>query len=395
MRLPSLCRQIFLGSTLCLAPWLHGATATAKPSDEECTAFGRQLAELVATGRGQELVNLLDRTELLNRIVTGMGMSESDERDFRQGMSEGITGNLSKQYATFTSARFLRLQKVDNETRALVRMVSEEGAANYTAFICFRGPNGALRWADAYPYLSGQTMAQSSRQAALPLIAQSKKGLLERLTQTESAYVTNFSKIHQASQALQTGDAARVWKLCETFPAELQKDRTVLILRLRAAQALDDAKYLKVIGDWESAFPNDSTLDFVSIDGAILRKDYPAALKHVTAFSKQIGGDTYLDYLTANVLVMAKRYDEARKTARAVLVAEPTLTEAFDTLLSISLETKNHVETVSVLDEIQQRFPTIDLEKQVVATEPYAEFRLSKAHQEWVAGRKAATKKAP
>lgn len=382
-----LCRQLFFAAAILAATLLRGADKPAGPSDEECTAFGRQVAQLVETGRAGDVVGLLDISGLLDRITTGL-VTGKQEQAFRAGMQKGFSTNLAKQYDAFISARFVRLQHVDNETRALVRLVSQEGAVNYTAYICSRRPNGPIQWKDAYLYLSGETMSQTSRRTALPLLAEEEKGLLDRLLKSESAYVANFEKVHQAMQAFRQGDSAKVWQICEKLPAEVQRDRTILVLRLRAAQALDDAKYLKVITDWAAAFPNDSTLDFVSIDGAIMRKDYPAALKHIAAFSQQVGGDTYLDFLTGNVLVMAKRYDEARKKARGVLAAEPTLTDAFDTLLSISLETKNYAETVSVLDEVQQRFPTVDVDADIAGTEPFAEFRLSKTYLDWRSRRK-------
>jgi hypothetical protein len=372
---------------------LRAAEKTPQLTDTECAAFGEHLAELFDNGQAQEAVALLDVNALLARITDGLGLTPEETRGFRKGATSNLAENLTKQYSTFPSARFLRVQQVSGEPRVLIRLVSEDGAANYTSFICARDATGKIRWVDAFLYVGGDTISQASRNAALPLIAEMRKGILDKLTSKESAFAANIGKIHQASLAIQNGKADAAWSLCEKLPKEVKTHRMVLTLRLRAAQAIDDVKYLQVIQDWEAAYPNDPTLDFVSIDGAILRKDYPAALKHIRAFGKQLGGDVYLDYLASNVLLMSEKYDEARTTARAALTAEPSLLGAFDTLLTISLKTKNYADTVSVLDEFQGRFPTVDVDTEIVSTEDYAEFRLSKAYLEWPGRKKADAKK--
>ena len=373
---------------------IAGVARAAQPAeldDEACAAFGHTIAGHFDAGNAKEVVDLLDQFGFLDRITVGLGYNANEERDFRAGVLKTLPQNLTTQFETFTSGRFLRVQKVGAEKRALVRVVSEDGAANYLAFTCSRRGNGPLRWSDAFVYMSGETMSESSRRTILPLVAQSKKGLIERLTKNESEFVAHFPKVHQASRFIQSGEMAKAWAEVEKLPASLKKDRTVLMLRLRAAQAVGEPEYLKVIEDWEAAFPGDATLDFISIDGDVMRKDYTKAVQHIDSFAKRIGGDAYLDFLAANVLLMAERYEESEKRARAGLKTEPKLANAYDVLLTIALKAKNHAEIISILETLRGLYPTMNIEE-VVADDLYKDFRASDAYRAWLAKQPAAKK---
>ncbi len=361
--------------------------AANAPAEEDCATFGRQLAALLNRGEGEAALQLLDQFALLDRIANGLGFSAPEEADFRAGLFKTLPAALKQQFATFSQTKFVRIQNVGGHRRALLRLTTDDGAVNYIGFVCTRRGTGPVRWADMFIYLSGELLSETTRRTALPLIAQSRKGILDRLTGTESAMVRYFPAIQRATQLMQGGKRIEAWAECEKLPEALKVDRTVLLLRMRIAQGIDDIKYLRVIDQWRTAFPDDPTLEFISVDGAFLRKDYAAALGHVDAFARQLGGDAYLDFLAANALLMAERYPEARARARAALAVEPGLTSAFDSLLTISLKSRNYSETVAVLEELRTAFPGIDLSA-ITSDESYAEFRLSTAYLAWSARQK-------
>lgn len=384
----SLLPWLIVGGML-LTSILGAAEESSLPTDAECTAFGQKLAGLFDTGKAAEAVDLLDRVRFAARVTVGLGLSQEDELLFKQGLLKNLSGNLAQQFGTFTKARFLRLQKLNGETRALVRLVSNDGAASYTSFICVLDRTKALRWSDAYLYIAGSTLSEATRTTALPLIAEMKKSRLEKITTKENAFAANIGKIQQASAAMQKGENSSALAICDQLPRDVQLHRMVLILRLRAAQPLAEAKYLKVIQDWQGAYPNDPTLDFISIDGAVIRKDYPAALQHIAAFGKQIGGDTYLDYLSGNVLFLAEKFDEARVVARKVLTDEPSLVGAYDTLLGISLKTKRYAETIAVLEDFQTHYPAVDVKQEMVSGDEFSDFRRSPEFLAWTKSKPA------
>jgi len=363
---------------------LPARAATPAPiTDEECNSFGEELAGYFNAGKHAEAVRLLDGYALVGRITQGLEMEESDLNDFRAGYIGNVSKTLASSYSTFPSAHYLRAQTVDGERRLLVRCVSDKGAVNFMAFVPARRASGGLKWIDVYTYMNGELLSESSRRAILPLLAESKKNFLEKLSTSESNFVKSFPKATEAAKLIQEGKAAEAYAMLNALPADVRSHRFVLNLRLAAAQRVDEKEYLKVISDWEKAYPGDPSLDLISIDGDFMRKDYARGIKRLDSLSARLGGDNYLLFLKGNLQMMAGDNEAARKTARAVIAAEPALTSAWDTLLSISLSEKKYSETVTLLAEVEAMYAGAKMKPVIDKLEAYAEFRKSAEYKAW------------
>jgi tetratricopeptide (TPR) repeat protein len=369
----------------CLLP-----AAPTAPTEAESEEYGRRLAGCFTEGEVATLVEQLDTDAFLERVTTGLGFNPEELQGFRKGMTEGLGPKLEHQFATFTEGRFLRLQEAGGEKRPLVRVLSAEGAVNYFAFSVHKDGDGRLRWSDCFIYLAGETMSESSRRTVLPLLGQMRKGVLGFLNPEEAAYAQAFPQVHKASQLMQTGRLVEAWHLIEPLPDSVKQDRTVLMIRLQLAQSIDDTKYLRVIQDWEKAFPDDASLDLIAIDGDFMRKDYRACLRRVASLDRRVGGDPYLHLLAANLHLELGEYDEARRQARQVLAEEETLYGAYDTLLGASLRRRQYDETVAELDEFAAKFPNVDVDAEIVqGDDAFGDFRRTPEYQAWQAARRA------
>ncbi|MDQ5979042.1 MAG: hypothetical protein QG602_2016, partial [Verrucomicrobiota bacterium] len=319
----------------------------------------------------------------------GLGLTEAELVGFRQGVTKGLAA-IGQQFGTFTAGRFLRLQDSDGGKRILIRVLSEDGAVNYFGFIPSRSRQGELLWQDCFIFLSGETMSETSRRTALPLVSQMRKGALGFLKPKEAEYAQSFPAVHKASQQMQAGQLIQAWHTLEPLPESVKLDRTVLMLRLRIAQDIDESKYLRVMEQWEKTYPDDQSLDLISIDSDLLRKNYAGCLRRIEAVNKRIGGDPYLTLLSANVCIESGDFETARKNARQALADEPTLYGAYDTLMSIGLRSNNPKETLAVLDEFGARFPSVDVDAQIVhGDEAFADFRKTDEYKAWAEARKA------
>src|SRR4051812_34955870 len=79
------------------------APAAGTYTDEECAEFGRRIADFFEAGQAGEVVQLLDKFALADRISTGLGFNADEERDFRVGLLESLSQGLAKQFSAFTS----------------------------------------------------------------------------------------------------------------------------------------------------------------------------------------------------------------------------------------------------------------------------------------------------
>ncbi|RXK56167.1 hypothetical protein ESB00_09925 [Oleiharenicola lentus] len=359
-------------------------------TDAEREEFGQFLADCFNEGDMGTLVARMDQNAYLDLIVDGLGLSAAELVGFREGALKGLATTIEKQFGNFTAGRFLRLQDSDRGKRILIRVLSDDGAVNYFGFIAGKSKKGELVWQDCFIFLAGETMGETSRRTVLPLVSQMRKGALGFLKPKEAEYAQAFPMVHKASLQMQGGQLIQAWHTLEPLPEAVKLDRTVIMLRLRIAQGIDEAKYLRVMEEWEKTYPGDQSLDLISIDSELLRKNYAGCLRRIAAVNQRVGGDPYLLLLSANVCIESGDYETARKNARQVLADEPTLYGAYDTLMSIGLRSKNPKETLAVLDEFGERFPTVDVDAQIVhGDEAFADFRQTDEYKAWAEARKA------
>ncbi len=358
------------------------ATAPDAAAAEE---FGQNLAALLNTQKVDEVIGLLDKALLAGRATAGLGFTSAENREFVRSLPTTLGPVLTQQFSDYRSAQFLRIQTVGAERRVLIRVRSARGGnVNYLAFVCVRRGTEAPVWIDAFSYASGESISEQLRRNLLPAVAESKKNGLARLSGPEAAYASHHAAIKQVNALFERDQNSEAWEASEKLPAEARKIRFVLLLRVMIAESLDEAKYHQAVDEWLAALPDDPTRDFILIEGALMRKDYPAALRHIDAFARQIGGDAHLDLLAANALIESGRYDDARARARAALTVEPRSLPAFVALSTISLRTKNFADTISVLESLRTQFPQINLDV-LLADPDYEEFRGSALYRDWSA----------
>jgi tetratricopeptide (TPR) repeat protein len=375
----------FAALSLALAFIVPARAATPSPplTDEECAAFGKQLASWLSTHDLEALEQSFDPLALLDRVMDGLDLSEKDADDFRAGALGEVKDGLIRQFGQVKKAQFLRVVQRPGGKRVLVR-VHLKGGINYFEFVCARRASGKLKWVDMFIYITGDMMSNTIRTAALPMIAEMKKGILERLTGSESSYVEHLPEIQRAMGLLRDGKPAEAAPILKALPAEMQTNRSVLMLRLQVAQAVSESDYLKVIQDWETAYPNDSALALISIDGDVMRKNFTGAIAHVDVLDRLVGGDPYLNCIRGNIYFAAKNYVMVKRTANAALQADPHLAAAYDVLLNTSLAEEDFDETARILERFERAYPYVDMARAVKGAPTYSKFLLSPAYAEWI-----------
>jgi tetratricopeptide (TPR) repeat protein len=357
------------------------------PTDEECISFGQELAHFLDNQQAHAVVELLDEARFGDAATEGLDLEKKHREAFKVGLLRGLKRSLATQLNQFADARFLRLQKSGAHRRVLVRCRTADGALNYHAFYISKAANGSFRWIDTYVYLSGERLTETIRRAAIPLVAQNNRNFIQKLSRKDADYFREYQKFQQASQLLAEEEYAEALELLESLPKEILNEKYVLALRVRASQPLDDAKYLNVIEVWEKAHPDDPSLDLVSIDGYVLRKDFAGAARTLERLEKRIGGDPYLLTLRGNMLVQSGQHDEAQSLGEKALEAEPDLNDAYDLLLNVSLAKKDYRRTAELLGRLEKLMPRADIPSILKSEPAYAEFRESKEYRDWLAGR--------
>jgi tetratricopeptide (TPR) repeat protein len=260
-------------------------------------------------------------------------------------------------------------------------MISNSGL-NYHDFLLAGESGGVVRIVDFYNYLSGEWFSLTLRRSFLPLIADSNRKLLDRLSSDESAYVRNVPRILEMQRLYSTGKHDEALEIFDSFPEELKRDKNLLLMRFNIAAQAGDEAYRAAMVDLKRRLPDDPALDFTLIDHYFYAGQYGKALDIIDSIDRKVEGDPYLDFFRANIHFTDGNWDGAKRYARKAIEREPDLEDPYWTLVTISLNERDYAETARLLSAMEDNLGFVigDL---LDVTE-YSGFRQSESYRRWL-----------
>jgi hypothetical protein len=356
-------------------------------TEEECTALSQAIEQAVKARDSAGLNSKIDWNALLETATAGAG-SANEQKQFSKGVLKSMlqenrfAGEVVKMTENGGSYELLHLENRKGRRSALFRARTPEGALNYHKLLLARRPDGQVKAVDIYVFAAGELMSETLRRAYLPLVVHSSRNFLEKLTRSENDYIKNIDTILKMTNSLRDGQPQETLAAYAKLPPSLQKEKSVLIIRMRAAQAVSEAEYAAAIEAIRTNFPDDPSLDLISLDGFVLKKQFDEALACLDRLDKSVGGDPYLDYMRGNVNLEKGDAAAALKCAQRAGEGMPKLIDPRWVVVAASMQLKDFDTTLAELKSIKHDFDFKfgDLSKQ----EPYAEFAKSPQYQEWI-----------
>jgi hypothetical protein len=208
------------------------------------------------------------------------------------------------------------------------------------------------------------------------------------LTGQESAFIENMPKLQQMTAAVNRGDGAAALAVFRTMPQEMQNQKMVLALRLRAAQSVSDAEYLQAMDELRRNFGHDPAIHLILIDSYALRGEHERVLETVDALDKAVGGDPYLNVMRASTYLMKNDLATARQASDRAIAEAPDLVDPHIVGLTIALTDRRFDDVLKLLQVLNEKFG-LDLGNLDEAP-LYQEFVKSPQYQTWLEGHPAA-----
>ena len=358
-------------------------------SDAECLAAGEKMSKAVNSGDAAALDRMIDWESLGERSTAGIEAPEQFRSGFLKGLDmsrstgKGISAAIVdavKKGGTYT---LIHSHVQDGRPRLLFRLVNPESGVNYHDFVIARRPDGAVKAVDMYVYLSGEMLSETFRRLYIQAAAQQSGGLIGRLTGADQEYVKYFTKLTEMGEARRNGKNAEVLSIYEASPPELKKEKAALLIRVQAAQGLgDDEQYKRAIEAFRAEFPRDASIDIISVDYHLMKKEYREAIDCVDRLDRAVLGDPHLQTIRANIHVEQDDLAAARADVKKALEADPDLADAYWSLATISLKDKDHDETLRTLRTLRDKF-RIDF-ADLTTQPPYKDFVASPQFQDWL-----------
>ncbi len=375
-------------------------------TDEECLKFAQEITEAMETKDFARYSRANDFDALLTTATAGIAASDEFRNGFSAGVKKSLLGDGSLFHRILAQTKnggsytFLHVHKRNNQKTALFRMIlSNNAGINYHEYILARVPDGNIRSVDLYIHLSAETLSQTFRRFYVPAAAEASRNILSRLIGSEQELVKAFPKVRQMSKDLAERKFKDVLDTYTELPPAVQKDKTMLIFRMQAAQGVnDDAAYVATLKDFRTFHPQDPCVDMLSIDYYLLKQDYAESIACVDRLDKALGGDPYLEVIRAGIHRTAAKLDEpnkdeaatrkmnaeldeADKAIKHAIAQDPNLRQAQENQVEISLKRKKFDDTLAALKALNERF---GIEFADLSTVPvYAEFVKSSQFDAW------------
>jgi tetratricopeptide (TPR) repeat protein len=367
-------------------------------TDKECLEVAEAISQAASSGDEDALDRLIDWDALYQRCTAGIDAPEKFRMSFVQGLDQsrvqhrGVANGVVNAVKKGGSYTLLHSHTKDNRRWLLFRLQLPEAGLNYHDLLLARRPDGKVKVVDMHVYMSGELLSETFRRAYIQAAAQANGGLVDRLTGADQKFVKYFEKLGDMAEAGRNGKYAEVLNIYKSLPPDIKMEKSLLIVRLGAAQNVgDDKEYSQSIEDFRTAHPNDACIDILSIDYYLLKKQYREALDCIDRVDRALEGDPFLETFRANIHTEQDDLVAARADLKRALDADPGMTDAYWSLIGISLKEKNHDETLKTLRLLRDKFGIAigDL----TATPLYKEFAESPQYQELLKDKPVAAEK--
>ena len=331
----------------------------ATPTVAEGERWGEQFAALLAVGDVEAAAQRIDWDEVFTAATHGTRVPERFRAGFvsearRCVARSGFVTQLARAASSGGSVAPVRC-RVDGDGCHLLMRVIQDSGLNYHDYHLVRSGTETSA-ADADVLLAGEQLSATIRRLFLINVATAAIPLADEPEATDATVLHNAAALRQLLTAADDGDHAGVLEVAAGLPASLLAEKPLLMARAIAAVRSGSEQQDQAVADLRAGFPDDASVDLVSIDHHAQHHDRDSCLEAIDHLDRRLGGDPYLDVLRATVHLGASDYAQATRAVEAALAALPKLPQPYWVRLAIALEQQRHDETALWLDLIAERF---------------------------------------
>lgn len=327
-------------------------------------SIGNKIDETL-TNKNKEYVNkIYDINELSKRFI--IDSKNKKIKKYNESFINGFSSSFDfgkiilNQIDDGATYDYLNFQKnSDGDYYLLFRLYGN--GLNYHKHL-IKKINGEYKIIDTYISLTGEFLSDTFSSIYKGLLH--KGGLLSNfIKKKKNNSISDLFKIKQMKKLKNEGKYQEAHNLYNTISKEGKKKKLYKITNLMIVAQLNDTIYADAIDDYEKEFPNDVSLYLVSVDGYILSKKYDKAMEAINNLDVAIGGDSFLNFLRGNLYYLKEEFDNSEAKFKEVIEEYPNFLDAYDSLLTIYIETDKTTEAIKILNIMVSDF---DLPKDIL-----------------------------
>lgn len=354
-----------------------GDTAPAprevKPLTETSRAKLREVGEAFAAALSAEdldaAARFWDGAGLWSRVADGLDLSSEVERQAKRSFIAQFKAKGGVPLYELAGQRvdFRRINEDPKQgALLLLRGILPDGSLLYAECLVDDPDAAEPKLIDVYAYANGEFVSRTARRLMAPQLAEASRAPLSKLLGGTSEDSKHFPKLQSAMESLHAGDAQGALQTLDALPASIRRQKSVLIMRLRAASVLYDPAqvppvgeeaYLAVLGEMKDALSTDPRAQLLLTDYHLLKQDYDAFHASLETLEGAVGEDAYLTLLHATGYYQAEEHEKAVELGFAALEQEPELDEQLRlNLVDFLLAAERYEELADMLRELTARY---------------------------------------
>lgn len=356
-------------------------SAFAIPDAPALEGFGHEVETMVlkqdATGFG----NSFNLDAFMERVFRNVPNADPQIRlGFRQGFGPKI-GQIVLAVPANAKFEFLHSRMENDEPHLVFRLLSEAGL-NYWDLTVGFDPAGKLKVNDMHFAIMGENHSQSVQRLVLRLLAASdpKKG-------PSDAELKTLDDLQTLATAAREGRGDQALDIYARLPERYQRDKATQVMRVLAAAASSSPAQLdEVADDFKRRFGDDPACDLIMLDTHLTRKQYQQAVECIARIDKSIGGDWYLDVMSAEIQMQSGKLDGALASASQAQKRNPGQIDPIHTLVAVNLQ-REDFDAVKRWLLMAERAFNFRYDPEFNNSEPFSGFRKSPQYKQWLAER--------
>jgi hypothetical protein len=345
--------------------------------------FAHKLDESLRQGRSDVFDESFDVDAVVGRALSGFDLATEFVTGFTNSaknvtsIGKRVLKDISENSAAYS---FLRLHEVSGESRALFRIKSKDGLNYHDLVLVEGGPHGA-RIVDIYIYISGELFSETLRKLYFQAFVQTNRNALQRPNEQGKLLAKNTAVIKAMQTALARHNFELVLEFWGKLPLEIRMEKVFLIQRITAASALGlDDEHNAAVSDFSRIYPNDPALPLITMSYYSSQGRFDDVMKMIDSLDSVVD-DPYLDVMRASAFIKVGDMEGAERLAFRAIKRDPGIEDAYWTVVTIRLNTRNHDSVYEILQLLEDKFSVTfeDLE----SVEAYSEFVKSQAYRKW------------
>ena len=315
----------FIAGLAVLAGFFSGAKAEpqhselTQPKIEELLAgdtgplrgFIKNLEHSLLSGDLPSAEAVVDQDAILTRATQHCGF-EGDETvrnifcdSTRRSWAEtGVT----RDYCN-TRFRYLRPLTLKNRAGLLFRSSNRTGGINYALFTLLEPEPGQFRVADIFIVGLNEFLSDTLRRTWINVAAGFLGDEASQLKGVNNEYVTHINEIADMSRQMNAGQFEEALKSAKALPQSVQRERSVLLIRMEAAERVSLPERNAVYADWLAAYPDEMDLPLKLTHFYTTQNRFEDAERVLRSLMARLGDDALLKMEIGSLMQRQAQHD--------------------------------------------------------------------------------------